>query len=135
MKKLVLLLVLFAGCVQPNGTLPGPGPGPGPAPAPDAVVTSPAMRVVTVDDYGTRTPDVTATLYKLSTEKIAPHRFREYDVQNEEWRRWQGQVDAAGGPPCVFFLDLKTGQPVGKPAKLPGSWDDLRGLIDKYTAK
>jgi hypothetical protein len=97
------------------------------------------MLVVTVEDYGTRgtptgaDPDL---LEQLSTQSIKPHRFREYDVGNPEWKKWQSQVDAVSGPPAAFFLDFKTKTPVGKPTTLVNKkWTDLKALIDKYTAE
>jgi len=125
-----LLLVLAFGCVQPN--VPGVGPNP-PAPA-DDVKRAAVLKVVTVDDFKDRTPERVAVLDKLS-RGVPPHKFREYDVANPEWKRWQSQVDAAGGPPCAFFLDLKTLQPVGKPMRMPAKFEDLQSAIDRYTVK
>jgi hypothetical protein len=131
----LLLLVLALGCIEPNIDVVPPGPPPAPA---DDVKRAAAMWVCTVDDFATRGTPAGAdpsVLEALSTTPIAPHRFREYNIDNPEWKTWKGQVDVVGGPPAVFFLELKTKTPVGKPAKLPARWDDLKKMIDSYTAK
>ena len=130
----MMAMVIMSSCVNPNGS--GPGPGPGPAPVPvvddDKVET---LWVATVDDYAKRDSGSILVLNTLAAG-ISPHKFREYDVENPEWRqKYSKYVDAAGGPPCAFFLDFKTKNPVGKSIPLPKTWDDLKKEINNRTTR
>lgn len=128
----LLFLSVASGCVEPNF---GPQPGPGPAPSP-VVNKSDKMWVIVVDDEAKRGTDdgqkVVQVLEQLEDpSNVAPHVFRSYSVNNPAVHKFDAEVKAAGGDPCVIFKDFKTAKDLGE-APLPRSWADMQSLIKKY---
>ncbi len=133
---LILGCVLLTGCYDiPNGVKPQPKP---PTPI---VVKSDSLWIITIDTWEDRAKsdnaDTTALLgdtdYWATFEKRG-HKVRHWDASGSDAKKYQKQVDEAGGPPCLVLVDVSKKTEVAA-KKLPSTKDAVDTIIKTYSDK